>query len=568
MKTQWIATVYIDDTLYCGEPRRRKYNAAASACREVLKKRNLGDWKTSFSNIYVVEKVKKCQASQFYLKKETNEGNNSELSFEAVLVYLENKRSRKLHRNLSKSFGKAGILPWRSSHPATHNPYVDTPIDIRKSSSNISEAKPQSWITRLHDLGQNFSPDVLKIRFDQLGCSIELQNSNKKVFVNISKEEAAHEAYQWIVSQFTKKMCEVADIKVDFIPDYYNRVQEQCFTAAKQLCYNHLEPLHKDDVIAAIIMTQPGKTAKIVSIGIGNGFIHWKNIVEDGTAIIDSHAEVLARRGFEAFLMKAISDKDQIVQKRKERYMYSLKEGVEFHLFVSKVPCGNATLPTQSEDRQLRYRKEASQIGHGILDIETSQRENSDKLHLMCCSAKIALWNVVGIQGALLSRVLEKPIYLSTIIVRGGNEASLKRAFCDRISGIGNLQGAYKVNEPKIISLPETVLKVAVKDTAAKGKYAFSWNSGTEGDEDFGGMSDTTTGKVLDGDICITKKNLLKSWNEIRPNYDKYGNSKKYATSYMSVKEIFRKYCLEKRLGKWIAIPKEVDQFSLVQYLL
>ena len=476
MKTQWIATVYIDGQPYCGEPRRRKYNAAASACREVLKKRNLGDWKTSFSNIYVVEKVqKKCQASPFYLKKETNERNNSELSFEAVLVYFENKPLRKRNRNLSRSFS---LLP------------------------------------------------------------------------------------------FKKRMCDVTEIKVDFIPDHYDIVQEQCFIAAKQLCYNHLEPLHKNDVIAGIIMTQPGKKAKIVSVGIGNGFIHGKNIVEDGTAIIDSHAEVLARRGFEVFLMKAINDNDQILQKRKESHMYSLKEGVEFHLFVSKVPCGNATLPPQSEDRQLRYRKEASQIGNGICEIETSQRENSDKLHLMCCSAKIALWNVVGIQGALLSCVLEKPVYLSTIIVRGGNEASLKRAFYDRISGIGNLQGAYKVNEPKIISLPETALKVAVKDTAAKGKYAFSWNSGREGDEDFGGMSDTITGKVLDGDLCITKKNLLKSWNVIRPkydnydNYDNYGNSKKYATSYMSAKGIFREYCSEKGLGKWITIPEKVDQFK------
>jgi double-stranded RNA-specific adenosine deaminase len=58
---------------------------------------------------------------------------------------------------------------------------------------------------------------------------------------------------------------------------------------------------------------------------------------------------------------------------------------------------------------------------------------NARKGCIMSCSDKIAKWNTLGWQGALLSNIFE-PIYMSTIIVgRKFSKAHCERAFCCRI---------------------------------------------------------------------------------------------------------------------------------------
>lgn len=42
----------------------------------------------------------------------------------------------------------------------------------------------------------------------------------------------------------------------------------------------------------------------------------------------------------------------------------------------------------------------------------------------MSCSDKIILWNVLGLQGQLLGTLLNKPLYLSTIIIECDNNSS------------------------------------------------------------------------------------------------------------------------------------------------
>ena len=117
----------------------------------------------------------------------------------------------------------------------------------------------------------------------------------------------------------------------------------------------------------------------------------------------------------------------------------ALKPGVEFHLYLSSAPCGDARrvglheasgeeTEDAGEDRpkrtagQLRAKMES---GEGTEPMQTSdadmQTTNAGPL-LMSCSDKLARMNVLGVQGQICS---DKVLYLLSNVVYGRHSEAI-----------------------------------------------------------------------------------------------------------------------------------------------
>ena len=95
------------------------------------------------------------------------------------------------------------------------------------------------------------------------------------------------------------------------------------------------------------------------------------------------------------------------------------------------------------------------------------------RLLTMSCSDKIARWNILGVQGALLSLYIE-PIYFKSVIVGSlFNEHHLTRAIYSRVSGITDLPPMYTPNYPLMHGVTSSPARAAVKSPSVSLNWAW-----------------------------------------------------------------------------------------------
>lgn len=221
-----------------------------------------------------------------------------------------------------------------------------------------------------------------------------------------------------------------------------------------------------------------------------------------GVLVRDCHAEVLARRAFRRQLyVDKQTTRVRSILEQTAGGLFRLKPEVTLHLYSSSAPCGNSTIkkfatmqkeafnallgPNEWPSQQhqvipphslklgqfaLLLKKDRTMTnvvkgepfeGGKLWPANTSDEwcppgttivwSNQGSIHT--CSDKICRWNYLGLQGSLLSSLLESPLYMESLTVgRKFTSCICRRAICCRaVEKKTTLANTYSLHHPAIM---------------------------------------------------------------------------------------------------------------------